>query len=390
MTDFVLLPVFEWNLRYSNSSNHVSKHTHARTHTTKNTNATMFSARSLLSRALLPRMKSSSSTSVAKRMVHRTFASAADKEVIKGDRVEIHYVGTLESDGSQFDSSRDRGQLLGFTVGQGQMIKGFDDGVLGMKIGEQKTLVLPPALAYGDVSPENILKVPKKDVVDAVGEAECVVGAKLMVGPGVPATITEITDDEIALDANHPLAGQTLKFEVELMEIQRVEVKHNDRFKCFFEIDLNGEPSGRIVMELRGDVAPKTCENFRALCTGEAGFGYEGSPFHRVIPGFMCQGGDFTNQNGTGGKSIFGDKFEDENFVLKHEGAGTLSMANAGPNTNGSQFFLCTGETQWLDGKHVVFGKVVEGMDVVSAIEAVGSQSGATSKKVTVRASGEC
>jgi peptidyl-prolyl isomerase F (cyclophilin D) len=377
-------------LRYSNSRNHVSKHTHARTHTTKNTNATMFSARSLLSRALLPRMKSSSSTSVAKRMVHRTFASAADKEVIKGDRVEIHYVGTLESDGSQFDSSRDRGQPLGFTVGQGQMIKGFDDGVLGMKIGEQKTLVLPPALAYGDVSPENILKVPKKDVVDAVGEAECVVGAKLMVGPGVPATITEITDDEIALDANHPLAGQTLKFEVELMEIQRVEVKHNDRFKCFFEIDLDGEPSGRIVMELRGDVAPKTCENFRALCTGEAGFGYEGSPFHRVIPGFMCQGGDFTNQNGTGGKSIFGDKFEDENFVLKHEGAGTLSMANAGPNTNGSQFFLCTGETQWLDGKHVVFGKVVEGMDVVSAIEAVGSQSGATSKKVTVRASGEC
>ena len=377
-------------LRYSNSSNHASKHTHARTHTTKNTNATMFSARSLLSRALLPRMKSSSSTSVAKRMVHRTFASAADKEVIKGDRVEIHYVGTLESDGSQFDSSRDRGQPLGFTVGQGQMIKGFDDGVLGMKIGEQKTLVLPPALAYGDVSPENILKVPKKDVVDAVGEAECVVGAKLMVGPGVPATITEITDDEIALDANHPLAGQTLKFEVELMEIQRVEVKHNDRFKCFFEIDLDGEPSGRIVMELRGDVAPKTCENFRALCTGEAGFGYEGSPFHRVIPGFMCQGGDFTNQNGTGGKSIFGDKFEDENFVLKHEGAGTLSMANAGPNTNGSQFFLCTGETQWLDGKHVVFGKVVEGMDVVSAIEAVGSQSGATSKKVTVRASGEC
>ena len=325
---------------------------------------------------------------------HRAFSAAAasggDKEVVKGDRVEIHYVGTLESDGTQFDSSRERGTPLPFTVGQGQMIKGFDDGVLGMKIGEMKTLVLPPSMAYGDVSPENVLRVPKKDVVDAIGAEECVIGAKLMVGQGMPATITEITEEEIALDANHPLAGQTLKFEVELMDLQRTEVKHNDKFKCFFEIDLDGEPSGRIVMELRGDVAPKTCENFRALCTGEAGFGYEGSPFHRVIPGFMCQGGDFTNQNGTGGKSIFGNKFEDENFVLKHEGAGTLSMANAGPNTNGSQFFLCTGETQWLDGKHVVFGKVVEGMDVVAAIEAVGSQSGKTSKKVTVRASGEC
>ena len=317
-------------------------------------------------------------------------ASGGEKEVAKGDRVEIHYVGTLESDGTEFDSSRERGAPLPFTVGQGQMIKGFDDGVLGMKIGEMKTLVLPPSMAYGDVSPENVLRVPKKDVVDAIGAEECVIGAKLMVGQGMPATITEITEEEIALDANHPLAGQTLKFEVELMDLQRTEVKHNDKFKCFFEIDLDGEPSGRIVMELRGDVAPKTCENFRALCTGEAGFGYEGSPFHRVIPGFMCQGGDFTNQNGTGGKSIFGNKFEDENFVLKHEGAGTLSMANAGPNTNGSQFFLCTGETQWLDGKHVVFGKVVEGMDVVAAIEAVGSQSGKTSKKVTVRASGEC
>jgi len=317
-------------------------------------------------------------------------ASNGEKEVAKGDRVEIHYVGTLESDGTEFDSSRERGVPLPFTVGQGQMIKGFDDGVLGMKIGEMKTLVLPPSMAYGDVSPENVLRVPKKDVVDAIGAEECVIGAKLMVGQGMPATITEITEEEIALDANHPLAGQTLKFEVELMDLQRTEVKHNDKFKCFFEIDLDGEPSGRIVMELRGDVAPKTCENFRALCTGEAGFGYEGSPFHRVIPGFMCQGGDFTNQNGTGGKSIFGNKFEDENFVLKHEGAGTLSMANAGPNTNGSQFFLCTGETQWLDGKHVVFGKVVEGMDVVAAIEAVGSQSGKTSKKVTVRASGEC
>eukprot|EP00246_Nothoceros_aenigmaticus_P012065 TRINITY_DN356_c0_g1_i3.p1 TRINITY_DN356_c0_g1~~TRINITY_DN356_c0_g1_i3.p1 ORF type:complete len:219 (+),score=39.61 TRINITY_DN356_c0_g1_i3:32-658(+) len=183
--------------------------------------------------------------------------------------------------------------------------------------------------------------------------------------------------------------------------LSRAQAKRQDNLeeithKVFFDVDIDGTRAGRVEIGLFGNAAPKTAENFRALCTGEKGKGlmgkplhYKGSVLHRIIPSFMIQGGDITHGNGRGGESIYGEKFADENFKLKHTAAGILSMANAGPNTNGSQFFITTVKTSWLDGRHVVFGKVISGMDIVYKVEAEGSQNGTPRKSVTIADSGE-
>ncbi|KAI8340126.1 peptidyl-prolyl cis-trans isomerase cyp5 [Chlamydoabsidia padenii] len=166
--------------------------------------------------------------------------------------------------------------------------------------------------------------------------------------------------------------------------------------KVFFDIAINNKPAGRMTFKLFADTVPKTAENFRALCTGEKGIGqsgkplhYKGTKFHRIIPSFMAQSGDFTMGDGRGGESIYGRTFPDENFKLKHTGKGVLSMANAGPNTNGSQFFITFDQTPWLDGAHTVFGQIAEGQEVLAKLEELGSQSGRPSAVIEIADSGE-
>lgn len=419
------------------------------------------------------------------------------------------FAGTLVSDGSKFDSSRDRGTSFKFTIGQGQVIKGWDEGFASMKVGEKAILKVRHDYAYGDAgSPP---KIPAKaDLffdVELLGfrekpkmrhemsHPECIAQAEKLKAEGTAHFMekrfaeaaaryeeaasyaaedgiddgNEIPDDDrplyvscfgnaamchlklkswadavrtcdkiLEIDAEATTnvkalyrrgtarlhSGLLKEAKADLMaaykidnankdvrralkQLKEASVKAKEKEKAafggmfnkpggfyddkqgplipnakgdnphvFFDITQGDKPLGRVVMQLYADVTPKTAENFRALCTGEKGEGtlgkplhYKGCAFHRVIKDFMIQGGDFTNGDGTGGESIYGEKFADENFALKHTKAGQLSMANAGPGTNGSQFFVTCKNTPHLDEKHVVFGHVVEGMDVVRAME---------------------
>ncbi|XP_032083896.1 peptidyl-prolyl cis-trans isomerase E isoform X2 [Thamnophis elegans] len=183
--------------------------------------------------------------------------------------------------------------------------------------------------------------------------------------------------------------GGAVAAQSEVQEGEPPVKKSRTNPQVYMDIKIGNKPAGRLHILLRSDIVPMTTENFRCLCTHEKGFGFKGSSFHRIIPQFMCQAGDFTNHNGTGGKSIYGKKFDDENFILKHTAPGLLSMANSGPNTNGSQFFITCDKTDWLDGKHVVFGEVTEGMDVMRQIEAQGSKDGKPKQKVIISDCGE-
>ncbi|KAL9238385.1 hypothetical protein vseg_012815 [Gypsophila vaccaria] len=188
-----------------------------------------------------------------------------------------------------------------------------------------------------------------------------------------------------------------LAFSFNFQIMQKVEEEPEITHRVFLDVDMDNQRLGRIVIGLYGTVVPKTAENFRALCTGEKGKGssgkplhYKKTPFHRIIPGFMVQGGDIVHGDGKGGESIYGGTFRDENFKINHWRAGVVSMANSGRNSNGSQFFITTVKASWLDGEHVVFGRVIQGMDTVYAIEGgAGTYSGKPRKKVIIADSGE-
>lgn len=315
------------------------------------------------------------------------------KRASRNTPVSCHYEGSL-SDGTVFDSSFQRGKP--HTFKPSQVIPGWTEVLQLMPEGAKWRVVLPADKAYGGrragkIPPFSVLvfelEVLEIDPAPEPGSG----GGGFMALLKNPMVISALV--LLLYLAQKNLSGSGSSRQVgPRVPLEDVAGKA-DNPKVWFDLKAGDTYLGRIEFELFAAVVPKTAENFRALCTGEKGgnLTYKGCPFHRIIPRFMLQGGDFTRLNGTGGLSIYGAKFPDEfeNGYVAHETPGLLSMANSGPNTNGSQFFVTTVVTSWLDKKHVVFGRVTKGMDVVKAVEALGSGSGEPKKSVVIADCGE-
>jgi len=335
-------------------------------------------------------------TVLASGLQYRVLKSGQDggKSPKANSPCECHYKGTT-LDGKEFDSSYKRGKPT--TFAPNQVIRGWTEAMQLMREGDQWELTIPSELAYGDSGAGGMIK-----------PGDVLVFTLELIKVKEPSSFNimgiDLTDPKILIFGAILLYVVYQQFagsggassNAKIVKLSEATSPENPR--VFFDMEIGGEAVGRVEMELFAGVCPKTAENFRCLCTGEKGKGksgkdlhFRGSSFHRVIPSFMCQGGDFTNGNGTGGESIYGSKFADEfdNGVIKHSEPMLLSMANAGPNTNGSQFFITVAVTSHLDGKHVVFGRVLEGKDVIKKIEGFGSSSGSTKKKVIVADCGQ-
>lgn len=302
---------------------------------------------------------------------------------------KCHYRGRLV-DGTEFDSSYKRGKPT--TFAPNQVVAAWTEAMQLMREGDKWELYVPADLGYGKAGTPGGPIPPEAALIF---ELEMIEVGSADDGDGFPWWILFIGLLIIGGIA-YVMMGQTPANLGPVMTIAEASDTANPH--VFFDIEIGGEAAGRIEFELFSKVVPKTAENFRALATGEKGVGkagkplhFKGSKLHRIIPGFMCQGGDITKGNGMGGESIYGSTFEDEfeHGMVKHTEPGLLSMANRGRDTNGSQFFITVAKTSHLDGKHVVFGRVVKGMDVLKTVEKVGSGGGTPSKQVTITDSGE-
>jgi len=303
----------------------------------------------------------------------------------------VHYRGIL-TDGTEFDSTYSRGAPI--ILRPDQVVPGWREALQLMREGDRWEIILPSDLGYGErgagpipggavlVFELELFDIDAKESSLGQGGMVTLIGAIILFGMAMVAYL------HFTRPAPTPRGPP--------MTPEDASGKGNPY--VYFDMEVGGNPIGRIEFELFKSVVPRTAENFRALSTGEKGIGESGKPLHfkgtalhRIIPGFMCQGGDLTSGDGRGGESIYGRMFADEweKGVIHHTQAGLLSMANRGQNTQSSQFFITTAQTSWLDGKHVVFGKVTRGMDIVHAIEEVGSRSGHPAHKVVIADCGE-